>query len=824
MGTTVQDIRLALRLLRRDPLFTTIAVLTLAVGVAATVLVFSIVNAVLLRPLPYPDAGRLATLTDRYANYGGGLTLGPSVPELLEIAAGTRTFAGVAWADYRDHQIRVGREPSRVFSARVSPNFFTVLGARPLLGRLFSEVDNKPIEQNLIVLSHGLWQRQFGGDPAVIGKVITMNAHPSEIVGVLPASFAFDYQTLGVPEPTEVFTLFPMVPDYLLRTGSSANARRVRPVVRLKPDVSPALAQADLRRVVEQMKRDHPTAYALGEKHEDPGFTIEMTPLQDAVVASSRVSLALLLAGVGMLLVIACANIASLLLAKAVARQPELAIRTALGASRWRLVRQSLTESLVLAACGGTLALLLTAWLLPFVTRFGAAYVPRLDEARLDLRVLFVALALSLLTALLFGVAPSLHTRAQALMTQLMQARRGTASAAGRTRVRDTLVVAQIALSVMLSIGAGLLTRSLLSLQQMPPGFSPEHTLTLQLRLQYYAYAGQTQASTRYEQILRRLEGLPGVESVAMTTALPTRGGGVNDIAIAGRATDMRTVSRQTAWSSIVSPAFFRTLKIPLIEGRVFTQADDVGAPVVAVINETMAKQFWPGESPVGRDLLYGRQHVPIIGVVGDTRASGVGRTPVPQLYRSYLQAFEPNMRLVARTTGDPIAITRTIEQAVWSIDPDQVLFNAATLDDVLREAVAEPRQRMVVSTLVAGVALAMALTGLFGLVSYRVVQRTAELGVRIALGAQSHHVLALVLRHTLLLVTVGLASGVFGALLVSRTLASVMHDLLYGASARDVTTYAAVSAAFVLTALLASALPARRAVRIDPAVALRQE
>lgn len=824
MGTTVQDIRLALRLLRRDPLFTTIAVLTLAVGVAATVLVFSIVNAVLLRPLPYPDAGRLATLTDRYANYGDGLTLGPTVPELLEITAGTRTLAGVAWVDYRDHQIRHGAEPARLFSARVSPNFFNVLGAQPLLGRLFSEVDNRPIEQNLIVLSHGLWQRQFGADPAVIGKVITMNAHPAEIIGVLPASFAFDYQTLGIPEPTEIFTVFPMVPDYLLRTGSSANARRVRPVVRLKPDVSPGQVQADLHRVVEQMTRDHPTAYVVGDKHEDPGFRIEMTPLQDAVVASSRVGLVLLLAGVGMLLLIACANIASLLLAKAVARQTELAIRTALGAGRWRLVRQSLTESLVLAALGGTLALLLTAWLLPFITRVGAAYLPRLEEARLDVRVLLFALALSLLSALLFGVAPSLHTRTRSLMTQLMQARRGAAGAAGRTRVRDALVVAQIALSVMLSIGAGLLTRSLLSLQQLPPGFSPEHVLTLQLRLQYYAYAGQTQASTRYEQILRRLEGLPGVDSVAMTTALPTRGGGLSDIAIAGRPTDMRTVARQMAWTSIVSPAFFRTLRIPLLDGRVFTQADDRGAPVVAVINETMARLYWPGESPVGRELLFGPQHVPIVGVVGDTRASGLGRTPVPQIYRSYLQAFEPNMRLVARTTADPAAMMRTIEQAVWSIDPDQMLFNAATLDDVLREAVAEPRQRMVVSTLVAGVALAMALTGLFGLVSYRVVQRTAELGVRIALGAQPHQVLTLVLRHTLGLVVIGLASGVIGALLVSRALASVMHDLLYGASARDVTTYAAVSAAFVLTALLASALPARRAVRIDPAVALRNE
>jgi len=376
----------------------------------------------------------------------------------------------------------------------------------------------------------------------------------------------------------------------------------------------------------------------------------------------------------------------------------------------------------------------------------------------------------------------------------------------------------------MLAIGAGLLTRSLVSLQQQPAGFTPEHVLTLQLRLQYYAYAGQSQPAARYEEILRRLETLPGVVSAAMTTALPTRGFGRNDIVIAGRPQDMRTVSQQLARSAFVSPQFFHALGIPVLAGRVFTQHDDRHAPVVAVINETMAKQYWPGESPIGKQLIFGEQPAPIVGVVGDVRTSGVARAMVPQIYRAYLQAFEPNMRLVVRTSGDAVAMTRTIEQAVWSIDPDQVLFNAQRMDDVLNDAVAEPRQRMIVATLVAGVALALALTGLFGLVSYRVMQRTAELGVRIALGAQPRDVLALVLRHTLLLVLIGLACGLAGALIISRTLGSVVHDLLYGASARDAVTYAIVSAAFLITALVAGALPARRASRIDPAVALRNE
>jgi putative ABC transport system permease protein len=823
MSTLAQDVRLALRLLRRDPLFTAIAAITVALGVAATVLVFSVVNAVLLRPLPYPDAGRLLTVVDRYANFAsGGLTLDPTAPELLDLAAGMETVASVAWTDHRDHQIRVGTEPSRVFAARVSPNFFTTLGAQPALGRLFSEQDNKPIEQDLIVLTHGLWQRQFGSDAAVIGHTITMNAKPAVIVGVLPASFAFDYATLGIAERTEIFTLFPMVPDYVLRTGSSAGARRVHAILRLKPEVPLDRAQADLHRVVDQMKRANPTFYF--RKGEDPGFAMQMVPLQEAVVQSSRTSLFLLLAAVAVLLLIACANTASLLLAKAIARQPELAIRTALGASRWRLVRQALTEHLVLAAIGGGLALLLTSWLLPVVVRLGAPHIPRLEEARLDLRVLLFALAISVVTSLLFGLAPALQARAWNLMSQLMHARKGaaglSAGSAQRTHVRDGLVVAQIGLSVMLSIGAGLLTRSLVSLQATPPGFEAEHLLTMQLRLQYYAYGGKPQASARYEEILRRLEQLPGVASAAMTTALPTRGAAEAGFAIVGRGADLKTVSRQQATYAMVSPAFFQTLRIPVLDGRAFTQAEDGHAPRVVVINEILAKQFWPGETPVGRQLLLGATPATIIGVVGDTRASGVARTARPQIYQSYLQTFEPNMRLVARTTGEPMAMARAIEQAVWAIDPNQVLFNAKSMDDVLHEAVAEPRQRMIISSLVAGIALLMALTGLFGLVSYRVMQRTTELGVRMALGARPLDVLALVLRHTLLLVLVGLACGVVATLSVSQMLGS----LLYGASARDVVTYVAVSAAFGATALLASALPARRAARIDPAAALRSE
>jgi putative ABC transport system permease protein len=457
------------------------------------------------------------------------------------------------------------------------------------------------------------------------------------------------------------------------------------------------------------------------------------------------------------------------------------------------------------------------------VARVGGAFVPRLEEAAIDLRVLLFALAMSLASALLFGVAPLLQTRTRSLLSPLLQAQRGTA-ASGRTRGRDLLVVTQIALSVTLAIAAGLLTRSLISLQQLPPGFTPARTLTMQLRLQYYAYNGQTRPSLRYEQILQRLAALPGVDSAAMTTFVPGRGMNQGQFAIAGRGNDLQTVSRQTASYAIVSPDYFRTLRIPVLDGRAFTQADDRSAPMVVVINETMARQFFPGETPIGRQLLFGTQPVPIVGVVGDTRVSGVMRTPMPQIYRCYLQAFEPNMRLVARTTGDPIAMTKAIEQAVWSIDPDQVLFNATTLDDVLHDAVAEPRQRMMVSTLVAGVALAMALTGLFGLVSYRVLQRTKEIGVRMALGAQQRDVLMYVLRHTLLLVLIGVGSGMIAAFAISRTLGSVLHALLYGASAGDLTTYLVVSVAFVATALLATALPARRAAHIDPASALRHE
>jgi predicted permease len=558
MATMATDIRLAVRLLRRDPLFAALAVFMLASGLTGALLVFSLANAVLLRPLPYAGAKQLVVVTDRYQR-AAFPAFSPTVPEILDLRAGTRAFSEIAFIDHRDVQVRGRAEPERVYVGRASLNFFTLLGVQPLLGRTFDERDARTGESQVVILSHALWRRLYNADPQVVGQAITVNGNAGTIIGVLPPTFAFDHATLGIPEAVDIYTSFPNDDDYTTRAGSYANVRRVIALARLKPGITLDQARADCERIARQLVNDYRRLY-VGPKGEDYGFSMTLAPLSEAIVGSSRSSLLLLLAAVGLMLAIACANTAGLLLTKAIARRPELAVRAALGASRWRLVRQFLAESLVLAAASGLLGLLFTAWLLPLAIRLGATRIPRIEEASIDGRVLLFAAALSLVTAMLFGLLPAMQSRTESLIAALTTARKGTLSAAARSRLRPALVIAQIALSVMLLVGAGLLTRSLMSLQQLPLGFSPERILTLRLSLPYYAYSGRGNPSVVYEEMRRRLLAVPGVESAAMSTAIPAREGQTASIAIAGKPNDLADRARRLAVTQLVSPDYFETL------------------------------------------------------------------------------------------------------------------------------------------------------------------------------------------------------------------------------------------------------------------------
>jgi putative ABC transport system permease protein len=824
----VQDFRYGLRQFRRNQGFTTVAILTLALGIGANTAIFSVVNAVVLRPLPYSQSDRLVWISK-------------VIPALnAELAASGDYFD---WRDQNKTLERVtaydpavsfnltGRgTPARIHAAGVSANFFQTLGVDPQLGRSFTHEEDQPNGPNTVVLMQAFWQQYFGSDPQVLGKTVTLNSAPYTVVGVMPASFPF-------PGDAEIQMLVPLQLNETgerMREGAAA-PRLLRIVGLIKPDVTIARAQADLdairkRAEASQMNNGGPGPDSGSGPGPAPGGPsdpqLKVVTLEEHLAGNLRPTMLTLLGAVGLVLLIACANVANLMLTRASTRTREVALRAVLGAGRWRLVRQLLSESLILALAGGVAGLLLAAWGVKLMTRLIPASVGgeilNVSPVRLDSSVLLFTLGITVLTGILFGLAPAIAATRLNLSEKLKEGTPGTG--ARRGLLRGALAVAELSLALILLIGAGLLIKSFYRVLSIDPGFNTEHVLTMTLSLNDSRYPQPNQKRAFFLEVLRRVESLPGVRSAAFIDSLPLRPY-LDKLFIVQRAAESGAASDKgmTLSRLIVSPAYFSTLGIRVLKGRTFTDADDEQAPKVAVINEALARHMWPGENPIGRQLPLILDGIKVVGVVADTRHEGLSADVESEVYVPLLQQEERRilgMQLAVRTAADPVGMVSAVRTQIATIDPEEPIYNVTTLEQSLSDSISPRRFNMLMLGIFAGIALALASVGIYGVMAFSVTQRTREIGIRLALGAEQRDVLGLMARRSLGLTLAGVAFGLAGAWGLTRFLSS----FLYGVQPTDLATFVVVPLALVGVSLLACYIPARRATKVDPMVALRYE
>lgn len=809
MGNLLSDFRHALRLALKNPGFTAVVVLTLGIGIGAATAIFSMIDAVMLRPL-FKDQDQLVTIWGRTPSKG---------EQLIEVShqdwqlwqRGSHSFTDMALMSASDADITItgGDEPFPLRGRLVTANFFTVLRADAALGRVFSAEDTKEGNPWTAVISYGLWQRRYGADPNIIGKTIHADGEAQVIVGVMPPTFRF-------PEGVDLWA--PADPLF----DANAEMRPVRflqAIARLKPGVTIEQARQDMAGLIANLKREYPHPYE--------GWETVLTPLVHEILGDTRPALLVLLSAVGLLLLIACANVAGLLLARAVSRQKETAVRTALGAGRLRLTRQLLTENLVLALLSAALGLLF-AWAgLKALLAFGPGDIPRLDQVGIDGRVLLFAVVASLFTVLLFGLAPALQAAAPNLTETLKD---GGKSSAGRrsSRLRRLLVAGEVALALVLLVGAGLMIQSFLRLQSIELGFRTENMLTLRLSLPSSKYDTPEKWGQFYQRAVQEVESLPGVESAAVIVLRPLVQpiGWDYDFTVEGQTPEEQATNPISNYERS-SPGYFETLGIPLRSGRDFTWGDVDGTQRVAIINESMARRFFPGQDPLGKRLHFGGTSstqapwLTIVGVVGDVRYRDLGAYR-PDIYVPYLQAPFPSMDMVIHTKGEPLAMVDALRQRIFALDRDQPINKVATMEQAFSDSIARPRLRAMLLGLFAAMALLLASVGLYGIIAYSVSQRLQEIGIRLALGADRGDVLRLVVRQGLSLTALGLAAGLVIAAAVSST--GWLSSLLYEVKGHDLLTFAVVPLVLVLVSLVASFVPARRATKVDPLAALRYE
>jgi putative ABC transport system permease protein len=802
--------RNSVRSLLANPGFTAVALVTLALGIGATTAIFSVVNGVLLRPLPYPHRDRIVQVWAPSAAEPNG---SHAAPDFLELQRSNRTLDVLA--GYREDAVTIilpGGEPERLSGALVTVDYFDVFGTAPLAGRTFSRASDAGTSEPLAVIGEVLWRQTLGSDPGAVGRLVRINGVPYTIAGIMPE--AFDYPSgarvwLLSPKPV------PLAPIDI--PGDLLEARGVhyfQAVGRLKAEATLARANQDLGAIADDLARRFP--------QDNAGRGASVEPLHERIVGDVREALLVLLAAVGVVLLIACANVASLLLARGSGRQREMAIRSALGASRGRLARQLLGESLLLAAGGGALGLLAAGWAVALLISVIPGDIPRVDEIGIDVRVAAAAIGVSLLSALLFGLVPSLQVSRTDTSSVLREAGdRGSTGGRRRARTRATLVVIEIALTLVLLVSAGLLANSFLRLQNTDPGFQTEQVTLVEFPLPQGRYPDGKRQAAFYQQLLDRLSARGEITTAAVGFPSPLRGSNAAaSFAIEGR-THANRADRPRANIASVSPAYLRTMGITLLSGRHFTDRDREPAPAPIIVNAAMARRYWPGEDAIGKRIRFDEtedEWLTVVGIAADSRNLGLATDPAPLLYMPFHYFPLQFMSLVARSPGGTAAVAQAVRAEVRAIDPELPIDSVMPLADVVKASIAEPRFRTLLLAGFALTALVLAAIGVYGLISYSVAQRTREIGIRVALGAQPRQVTAPIVREGITLALIGIALGLAGAIVATRLLSS----FLFGIEATDPLTFAAVAAVLLMVALLASYIPSRRASKVDPLDALR--
>jgi predicted permease len=809
----LNDLRFGLRTLFKNRGFALLAILTLGLGIGENTAIFSVIYGVLLKPLPYTDSGRLV-LIRQSAPLLGRADVGVSIKEYFTYRDQASEFEALVEFHQMNFDLLKRGEPDRVNTGVVSTNFFSVLGIQPILGRSFVPADDKPGAPAVLIVSHSYWQRKFGGDRNIIGQVFEMNDRPHTVVGVLP-------NVPHYPQENDVYMPTSACPFRAAAERRIDQNARVFSILnvfgKLKPGVSRERAAADVDLICRRFTADDKTAYRPGS-----GFTATTSGVREEMTRNARPMLMILLGTTGLVLLIACANVANLTLARLLRRDRELAVRAALGAGRARLVRQLLTESTLLAFAGGLFGLLFATWTVGLLTTFVARFTPRTGEVGIDFRVLLFTVAVSMTTGLLFGTLPAMASRVD-LAGAMKQGSKGAGERGGRRRLQSALIVAQVAVSVVLLIGAGLLLASFYRLQAVDPGYQGERVMSAELFTNFSKYPNADTQLRFYLPVIERLESQPSVVSVAVTNAVPLRATrpGAAAFQIEGRASDDPN-SRPTADARIVSASFFKTLGVPLVRGRTFTESDGSDAAKVVVINKAMVR-YWDTSDPIGSrvSLDGGETWATIVGIVGDVKQFGLDQPAVAQVYTPLRQTTQQLGGLVlVRTTGQPASAAALIREAAWAIDPNMPVQNVRTLDEIRASYLATPKLTAVLLSVFAALALLVTMAGITGVIATFVSQRTQEFGVRMALGASRQAVLRMVVGQGLMLVGAGLAIGVVASLAATRVLSSY----LFGTTATDPVTFIAVVSAFLVAGAAACLGPAWRATTVDPMVALHAE
>jgi predicted permease len=801
------DIRYALRNIATKPLFYAVVILTLALGIGANAAIFTVVNGVLLQPLPYPHPERLMMVWTHNPRQGFDKDVG-TYPNFEDWRRASQSFGRMSGYFGASVTLTGSGEPAQIRGARVTHEFFETMGVVPLQGRAFSSANGQAGGERVVIVAHGLWTRRFGADASIIGRRIALNGVPYEVIGVMPASFK---------HPADAELWMPLAPvGQFQELFGTRGSYWLTIVGRLKPGVTRVAAQSEMDAIAARLEKEYAS---------NAGIGIRLVPMHEELVGDVKRPLLILLGAVCFVLLIACANVANLLLTRAASRQRELAIRAALGADRGRLVRQLLTESVVLGLLGGAAGLLLATLSTDLLQALAPAELPRLSDIAIDRQVLAYAAGASVFTSLLFGLVPALHASRRDSGGHLKEGGRTGTDGRGGGRVRAALAVGELAIALVLLVGAGLLIRSFIALNSEDPGFATRGVLALRLNLPPATYGEPARISGFYEQLVERLDGLPGVESAAAgSSLLLSRLPSSASINIEGRPPLPANARNIPVPYDSVTPEFFSTLQIPLRRGRMFTRADGPQSQPVVMVNEAFVRRFFPGEDPLGRRVTFGEPSRPdtrwqtIVGVVADTKRGGFEREPWAETYFPMGQSPDPRAFVLLRTNGDPVTLVAAAQAAVWSIDRNQAIASIRTVPELLAQREVNRRFTTLLLGVFASVAVVLAIIGTYGVIAHATAQRTQEIGIRIALGADRRMILRMVLIGGLRIAASGLAIGVFGALALTH----VLSGLLFGVSARDPLTFVVVPGALLVVALAACWIPARRAMQVEPVIALR--